>query len=378
MLNIKRHARKIFLIAAAGAVVFMSCVLANGNFLDDTARTSPIKDKADKTVYELQNTFNSIYGLYKDSVVYISTEKTVKMRYNHPFMDDPFFRDFFGARPNMPDTMKQKGLGTGFLISKDGFICTNHHLVSQMDSVTVKVNDHEYKAKIIGSDPVSDIALLKIDGRSDFRPVYFGDSDKVKIGDMAIAIGNPFGLDRTITSGIISATGRSDIDQMGNSHIQTDASINPGNSGGPLINLDGEVIGVNRMIYSQTGGNLGIGFAIPINKAKEVLISLKEHGKIRRGYLGVEMSPLTEEFAKQLGLPNDEGALVGNVLQGSPADRAGIRIEDVILKVDNEKVKDPRDLFSIISRTPIGKTVKLSVWRDRSEKNFWATLKERP
>jgi serine protease Do len=361
-----------------GTVVFLSCMLANGSFLDSTGRPSPIKNKADKTVYEMQNTINQIYELYKDSVVFISTEKTVKMRYRHPFMDDPFFRDFFGKAPNMPDTMKQKGLGTGFIISENGYICTNHHVIADMDTVTVKVKNREYRAKIIGSDPLSDIALLKIDGSGNFQPVYFGDSDRVKVGDMAIAIGNPFGLDRTITSGIISATGRDMVDAMGNAHIQTDASINPGNSGGPLINLDGEVVGVNRMIYSQTGGNLGIGFAIPINKAKEVLLSLKEYGKIRRSYLGVEISPLTEEFAKQLGLPNNDGALVGNVLQGSPAEHAGIRIEDVILKVDNEKVKDHRDLFNIVSRMPLGKTVKLVVWRDRSEKNFWATVKERP
>lgn len=361
-----------------GSVIFLSCMLANGNFLDSTARPSPLKNKADKSVYELQKTINQVYDLYKDSVVYISTEKTVKMRYRHPFMDDPFFRDFFGRMPNMPDTMKQKWLGTGFIISENGYICTNHHVIANMDTVTVKVQNREYKAKIIGSDPLSDIALLKIDGNGDFQPVYFGDSDKVKIGDIALAIGNPFGLDRTITWGIISATGRDTVDAMGNAHIQTDASINPGNSGGPLINLDGEVVGVNRMIYSQSGGNLGIGFAIPINKAREVLISLKEHGKIRRSYLGVEISPLTEEFAKQLGLPNNDGALVGNVIQGSPADRAGIRIEDVILKVDTVKITDYRDLFHAISKIPQGKTVKLSVWRDRTEKNFWATVRERP
>jgi len=359
-------------------VLLLSFVTANGSFLDETGRSSPLKNKADKAVYELQNAVQQIYELYKDSVVYISTEKTVKLRYYHPFFNDPFFRDFFKPGQNMPDTMKQKGLGTGFIISSDGYICTNHHVIANMDSVTVKVRNREYNAKIIGSDALTDIALLKIDGDNNFQPVYFGNSDMVKIGSMAIAIGNPFGLERTITTGIVSATGRDEVDPMGNAHIQTDASINPGNSGGPLINIDGEVIGVNRMIYSQTGGNMGIGFAIPINKAKEMLVQLKTHGKIPRGYLGVEISPLTDDFAKQLGLSSNEGALVGSVLPKSPAHNAGLKIEDVVIKIDNEKIKDHRDLFNIISKTPIGKTLKLTVWRQKSEKNFWVTIKERP
>jgi serine protease Do len=275
-IQIKKSSLKIllyFLVSIVSLSILFYCAFKDNSFLKEVYAESPIKEKnKNRTVYELQDTFREIYELYKDSVVFISTEKTVRIE--NPFYNDPFLRRFFDI-PNLPDTQKQRGLGTGFIISSDGYICTNHHVVAGMDVVKVKINGKEYNAKIVGSDKFVDIALLKIDGVRDLKPVYFGDSDKVRIGDWAIAIGNPFGLDRTFTVGVISAVARKDVDQMGNSHLQTDASINPGNSGGPLINIDGEVIGVNRMIYSQTGGNLGIGFAIPINTAKYVLEELK-------------------------------------------------------------------------------------------------------
>ena len=371
--------------SATLTMLVISCMFVNAGaaFLDDASSPSPLKDKnRNQAVYVLQNSFHEIYKLYKDSVVFISTEKTVKTRYNHPFFDDPFFREFFGQRGqgkrNREMNRKQKGLGTGFILSKDGYICTNHHVVDKMDSVIVKVNDKEYDAKIIGSDALTDIALLKIKGDDNFKPVHLGNSDTVKIGDMSVAIGNPFGLDKTITSGIISATGRKQIDSIDNSHIQTDASINPGNSGGPLINLDGEVIGVNRMIYSRSGGNLGIGFAIPINTAKDVLLQLKNHGKVKRGFIGVQIAPLTEEFAKELGLEKPEGALVGSVEQGGPADKAGVRERDVIIGVNKTKIEDFKQLLDVVSKTDIGKTIKITVWRNKKKINLWVTVTERP
>lgn len=352
-------------------------------FLNDATAPSPLKDKnKNSAVYELQKAFHEIYEVYKDSVVFISTEKTVTNRPNHPFFNDPFFREFFGQRGQDGQgrqlQQKQKGLGTGFILTKDGYICTNHHVVDKMDSVTVMVNGKEYKAEIIGSDQLTDIALLKIKGDNNFKPVFLGDSDKVKIGDMSIAIGNPFGLDKTITSGIISATGRKEIDNIGLSHIQTDASINPGNSGGPLINIDGEVIGVNRMIYSNSGGSLGIGFAIPINTAKKVLEELKDHGKVKRGYIGVQISPLTEEYSKELGLEKSDGALVGGVENGGPADKGGLKEGDVIIKLNDSPVTDFRDLLDIVSNSEIGKSIKVTVWRDKKQVNFWVTVSERP
>ena len=351
---------------------------AETGFLDEAARESPLKKQnPNSPVYELQKAFEKIYEQYRNSVVFISTEKTVRMRNNHPFMDDPFFREFFGNR-KMPETHKQKGLGTGFIISSDGYICTNHHVVAGTDSVTVTINQKVYKATIVGSDQVTDIALIKITDSGRFVPVYFGDSDAVKIGDMAIAIGNPFGLEKTITTGIISATGRRVINDAGVTHIQTDASINPGNSGGPLINIDGEVIGVNRMIYSSTGGSLGIGFAIPINTVKETLAQLQKYGKVRRGYIGVQISPLTEEFAKELGLQKAEGALIGSVEKNGPADQAGLRIRDVIIKIEGKPVANYAEMAAIVGKSTIGKSVRVTAWRDRSEINIWVTVKERP
>jgi len=370
---------KLIIILLIAIQFFLLPLLkAEESFLNDAYQPSPLaSDPEQASVHKLQETYHKIYNMYADSVVFISTEKTVQVRYQHPFMNDPFFRDFFGNRKTMPETQKQKGLGTGFILSKDGYICTNHHVVADIDTVTVTVGEKKYKAKIIGSDPLTDIALLKIDGINRFKPVHLGDSDKVKIGDISIAIGNPFGLDRTYTSGIISAIGRKDIDKMGNSHIQTDAPINQGNSGGPLINIDGEVIGVNRAIYSTSGGSVGIGFAIPINTVKETLIQLKAHGKIRRGYLGVQISPLTEEFAKELGLKKAEGALVGGIIQDGPAYQAGLRVKDVILEVKDQKIKDFTSLLNIVSKLEIGKTVKITAWRDKQKINFWVTVKER-
>jgi len=380
-MNFKKNC--ILSLFLAAAVALNPAQSGAADFLTDAASTSPLKDKnKNSAVYELQKAYQEIYEAYKDSVVFISTEKTVVNRFNHPFFNDPFFRDFFGPRgpqgQKKEQKQKQKGLGTGFILSKDGYICTNHHVVDQMDSVTVMVNDKEYKAEIIGSDALTDIALLKIKGDTSFKPVFLGDSDRVKVGDISVAIGNPFGLDKTITTGIISATGRKEIDSIGLSHIQTDASINPGNSGGPLINLDGEVIGVNRMIYSNSGGSLGIGFAIPVNTAKKVLVQLKDHGKVKRGYIGVQISPLTEEYSKELGLEKPGGALVGGVENSGPAEKGGLKEGDVIVKLNDEQITDYKDLLDIVSNSEIGKTIKITVWRDKKQLNFWVTVIERP
>jgi len=348
------------------------------SFMSETENKSPLKKSETSVVHELQNTFHNIYNQYKDSVVFISTEKTINLKGFNPFMDDPVFREFFGLKENAPKTRKARGLGTGFIITSDGYICTNHHVVQNVDTVTVTVADKSYEAEIIGSDVITDIALLKIRGKGIFKPVYFGNSEDVKVGDFVMAIGNPFGLDKTFTSGVVSGTGRKQLDETGNSHIQTDAAINQGNSGGPLINIDGEVIGVNRAIYSSTGGNIGIGFAIPINSAKEILIELKKYGKVKRGYIGVVMYPFNEDVAKKLGLKNAQGVLVGSVVKDSPAAKAGIRDGDVILMIDDKTIRDVSSLTQTINSKKIGISIKVTIWRNRALENLTLTVRERP
>jgi len=351
--------------------------MSDSSFISETERKSPLKKNSKSSAYELQNTFHEIYNQYKDSVVFISTEKTVNVRGYNPFMDDPVFREFFGMK-DVPKTRKDRGLGTGFIISSDGYICTNWHVVQNVDSVTVTVSDKTFKAEVIGLDKVTDIALLKIQGKGNFKPVYFGDSEDVKVGDFVIAIGNPFGLDKTFTTGVVSGTGRKQLDEVGNSHIQTDAAINQGNSGGPLINLDGEVIGVNRAIYSSAGGNIGIGFAIPVNNAKETIIELKKYGKVKRGFIGVEMFPLSEETAVKLGLKNNQGVLVMSTVKNGPAEKSGIQKGDVIVKIDDNPVNDGTELTNIIGSKQIGSKVKITAWRNKAPMNFQVTIQERP
>ncbi len=371
----KKWLRRTVLLITIIPLITLHCE-SEQSFADHRG-PSPLKNKHNATAfYQLQESFNGIADMYNDSVVFITTEKTVSLPAN-PLFNDPFFQPF--RRGNMPQRQqKQTGQGTGFVISTDGYICTNHHVINGADTVKVVISGKHYTAKVIGSDPMTDVALLKIKGDHDFKPVYFGNSDDVKVGDWAIAIGNPFGLDRTFTVGVISGLARKDVDQIGNSHLQTDASINPGNSGGPLLDIDGEVIGVNRMIYSKTGGNLGIGFAIPINTAVDILDQLRTNGKVKRGYIGVQIAPLTEGFAKELGLKKTEGALVGSVFDDSPADKAGLRIKDVILQMGDTKIADPGDLIQAAGKAKIGKTFKFKVWRDGNEINLFVTVGERP
>ena len=367
-------------VAFAGLLIYHFSCSHGDSTLFGEGEQSPLKKNPEITkAWEIQKAFRSIYELYKDRVVFISTEQTVKLP-PHPFFNDPFFREFFGMPNQGPQVQKRTGLGTGFILSDDGYICTNHHVIAGVDKITIKINSSAYSAKVVGSDERTDLALLKINPREKIKPVFIGNSDEVTVGDWAIAIGNPFGLDKTFTVGVISAVGRKDVDMMGGSqsHIQTDASINPGNSGGPLININGEVIGINRMIYSNTGGSIGVGFAIPMNTAKSILAQLKQHKKIKRGYIGVQIVPLTDEYAGQLGLKSTEGALVGGVMEDGPAAKGGIQVGDVILKINDKPIKDYSDLVTIVSETPIGKTLKIAIWREKNSLNLFVTVTERP
>jgi serine protease Do len=368
----------LFLLGMLGSPVFQSC--NGGKFYQISAKeNNPLLESSEqKDAISIQKAFHNVAKSVNPAVVYISTEKKIKIRGHGglPFKGFPFF-DF--DMPQQKDREHvQKSLGTGFIISAEGYIITNHHVVGGAQKITVKVeNEKEYNAKVIGSDPVFDLALLKIDAKN-LPVVFLGDSDKINVGDWAIAVGNPYGLSHTFTVGVISAIGRKNIDTHGvGEFIQTDASINPGNSGGPLLNINGEVIGINRMIYSQSGGSVGIGFAIPINLAKEIVEQLKKHGKVIRGWLGVQIQEeLAPEFYKELGFIKGEGIFVAQVVQGSPAEKAGIKEKDVILTYHGKTMKTFSDLSSEVKLTKPGATVPVVLLRNKKKVKVWVTIKE--
>ncbi len=291
--------------------------------------------------------------------------------------DDPFeefFRRFF---PDRPPPGQARSLGSGFLISDDGYIITNNHVVGEAEKITVRLSDkEEYEAKVIGSDEKTDIALIKINVKHPLSFVPLGKSADLQVGDWVIAIGNPFGLEQTVTAGIVSAKGRFIGAGPYDDFIQTDASINPGNSGGPLLNLKGEVVGINSAIVSQGGGNIGIGFAIPIDLAKSIVEQLKDKGKVTRGWLGVAIQSVTPELAKSFGLKEPLGALVAEVTKDGPAEKFGIERGDVIISFNGTTIRDSHDLPALVARTPVGEKAQVSILRGGKEKTFSVKLGE--
>ncbi|HEY2987276.1 MAG TPA: DegQ family serine endoprotease, partial [Candidatus Binatia bacterium] len=287
-----------------------------------------------------------------------------------------FWRRFFGNPPR-GGQFRQQSLGSGFIIDRDGSILTNNHVVDNAQKIVVKLSDgREFEAKVLGRDSKTDIAIIKIDAKGDLPVAPLGDSDRLDVGEWVMAIGNPFGLDSTVTSGIVSAKGRHIGAGPYDNFIQTDASINPGNSGGPLINLRGEVVGINTAIFSQSGGNIGIGFATPINSAKDILPELKSKGKITRGWLGVSIQSVTPDLATSLGLERSKGALVADVTKNAPAEHAGIKVGDVIVEFDGIEIKDSTDLPSIVARTKPDKQVRVKLLRDKKEMTLPLTVGE--
>jgi serine protease Do len=337
--------------------------------------------------YPSGNVPSSFSRLAKESspsVVNISTVKVIKGRGRglHPFggqlgPNDPFkdfFDRFFGDQ--VPREFRQRSLGTGFIIDAEGHVLTNNHVVEGTDEISVKLsNEKEYDAEIIGRDSKTDLALLRIKADIKLKPLPLGDSDKLEVGDWVLAIGNPFGLGNTVTAGIVSAKYRHIGAGAYDNFIQTDASINPGNSGGPLLNMQGQVIGINSAIYSQSGGSIGIGFAIPINMASEILPQLKK-GKVVRGWLGVMIQKITPELKEKLGLQSEEGALVADVSKGGPAEKAGIQRGDVIVSFDGKALKEMNDLPFMVAATPVGKKVDVVVMRKGKQETIRVKLGE--
>lgn len=325
------------------------------------------------------------------AVVNINTEKVVQAR-RSPFPFPSPFEEFFRGMPGMPDNFdrfnqapqqqqpqqKQRSLGSGFIISEDGYIVTNHHVVDGADSIQVSFDGEDgkevsHKAELVGSDQLTDLAILKIDAKK-LPYLKFGDSEALNVGEWVVAIGNPFGLDHTVTAGILSAKGRVIRSNPFDSFLQTDASINPGNSGGPLLNMKGEVIGINAAIIAN---GQGIGFAIPSNMAKEILDKLRTDRKVSRGWIGVTIQSIDANTAKALGLPDAKGALIGDVMPGHPADKAKLKAGDVILAVNGEDIADSNDLSRKVAAVAPGETAKMTIWRGGSKKIFSVTVAER-
>lgn len=292
---------------------------------------------------------------------------------DHPLFQDPFFRRFF----DMPEQQQQRpqAAGSGVIIDADkGLILTNHHVIDKAEEVTVRLkDDREFPAELVGADPESDIAVLKIDADG-LRDIPVADSDKLRVGDFVLAVGNPFGLRQTVTSGIVSGLGRHGLGKRYEDFIQTDASINPGNSGGALVNLKGELVGINTAILSQSGGNIGIGFAIPTNLATTVMQQIVKHGEVRRGRLGVVGQDLTNELAKAFDLDVNDGVVIAQVVPDSPADKAGLRERDVIVAVNGSEIGDFSELANAIGLRQPGEKVKITYIRDGERRTVTATL----
>jgi len=356
----------------------------------DTGLSTDFGDRSDMISPNGHSPFVYVAQKVKPAVVNISAEAVTEDRF-HTFMDDDFFRRFFGMPPgddqdSQPRKRVSENLGSGFIISDDGYILTNNHVVKDAEKITVTLSDeHKYKAKIVGTDSETDLALLKIDVDYQLPTIDLGDSDSILVGDWVIAIGNPFphlGLDRTVTVGVVSAKGRQglvfggDIPSYQN-YIQTDASINPGNSGGPLVDLYGHAVGVNSAIASPSGGNVGIGFAIPINLAKNIANQLKTAGTVSRGYLGILPQDITHELKEAQNLPSAEGIIVAQVDDGTPAAKAGLEVGDVITKFNGIKVENAQQFRFLVADAGPGKEADLDIIRDGKNKKLDVKLGDR-
>lgn len=386
MQNWKRTAALVALIAFLGGALF-----AGGNLLVNALASSAVKAATEsagpagvRTAYAQPNSdpgaIAGIVGSAGPAVVKIDVYKTVNGTAVDPFFNDPFFRQFFGSSFALPQPVKREehGLGSGFIISPDGYILTNEHVINGAQKIEVTIGEGKpVPARVAGSDYDLDLAVLKVDAGPSLPTLSMGDSDKIKVGNWVVAIGNPYGLDHTVTVGVVSAKSRP-VQVENRSYknlLQTDAAINPGNSGGPLLNLEGEVIGINTAVAAQAQG---IGFVIPINTVKSVLEELMSKGHITRPWLGVQVQSLNEQMASYFGLKNTDGALVAGVVSGSPADKAGLQQGDVILKIDQQEIKNPDDLVNDIKGLKIGQRIVLLVQRQGKSLDIPLVIKEKP
>jgi serine protease Do len=358
--------RKEMFIATALAVT-----LAGGGFaIGREAQRSDAQASNALAATRAQNgalpSFADLAARVSPAVVNIKITSVAKTDFPDQLFGEDFpFPGFRGQMPQQPRQFRRQGTGSGFIIRKDGLILTNNHVVENAQEIMVTLTDkQQYRAKILGRDSKTDLAVIKIEPKAALPTVTLGDSDAMRVGDWVMAIGNPFGLTNTVTTGIVSAKGRTIGAGPYDDFIQTDAPINPGNSGGPLFNMAGEVVGINTAIFSQSGGNIGIGFAVPVNLVKNLLPELETKGSVTRGWLGVSVQPMTPELARSFGLDKEHGALVGDVVEQGPAEKAGIKRGDVIVSYDGKKVDESAALPALVAATPVGKTVPVEVLRD--------------
>jgi serine protease Do len=365
MKNLQFSIKSVFLV---GAII---AIIGNNSFSQDL-----------KSAKKHSQTVVDVVKKVTPSVVSIHAAKIIQVQphqYFNPF--EEFFGEPFGRRRQKPESRqyKQQGLGSGVIVSKDGHVLTNHHVAGEADEIKIALNDdREFEAEVIGSDKLSDMAVLKIKKPPKDLPVaVMGNSDELEVGESVIAIGSPFGYSNTVTSGIISAKGRTVGINSYENYLRTDASINPGNSGGALVDLDGKLVGINTAIASRTGASHGIGFAIPINMAKDIMNALLDKGSVVRGYLGVYLQDLDKNLVTALGLKSNKGVLITNVIEDSPADKGGFKEGDVVIKADGKKIKDMNRLRNLVAMLKPGNTYQFIVIRDKKEKTLKIKIGER-
>ena len=374
---------RLWLIFAQTATVLLAIFFVVTTLRPDLLSLRPrgeivtVREVAPVVDNDRPDSFSKAAEIAMPAVVNIFTSKEVNEP-THPFMDDPAFRRFFGeqfeAKPR-----RRSSLGSGVIVSANGYILTNHHVVEAADEVEVALVDgRKAKASLIGSDPETDLAVLKVK-LQDLPAITLGQSEQVKVGDVVLAVGNPFGVGQSVTMGIVSALSRSRVGiNTFEDFIQTDAAVNPGNSGGALTDTSGNLIGINTAIYSRSGGSLGIGFAIPVHSAKQIMEQIIQSGSVVRGWLGVSMQDLTEDLAESFGLDNLTGSLIANVLKDGPADKAGIKPGDIIIAVEGKAVKSTSELLKAVAALPPGSTVDITIIRGKQEKSIPVNVGVRP
>ncbi|MBI4709586.1 MAG: DegQ family serine endoprotease [Nitrospirae bacterium] len=380
-MSLRKNFKILLTMALASGIIFFAAMGLPFNAYSETPKIS--KESVD-ILTKTGQAMADVAAAVKPAVVNVSTSRTIKIPQSDfaPFFNDPFFRRFFGdefSQRRMPKEHKTASLGSGVIVSPDGYILTNNHVIKDADEIKVLLSDkREFKGTVKGVDPKTDLAVIKIEAAN--LPVApWGDSDKLRVGEIVLAIGSPYGLNQTITMGIVSAVGRADVGIADyEDFIQTDAAINPGNSGGAMVNAKGELIGINTAIFSTSGGYQGIGFAIPSNMAKTVMDSLIKKGKVIRGWLGVTIQEVTPELAKQFDLKEGYGALVSDIIEKSPAEQAGIMRGDVIIEIEGKKVDEPDHLRNMVAGTPPGAEINLKVIREGKSKSITVTVGELP